>query len=535
MDRELFSTTSAPPTAAKNRAGGAAYSFSDKEALAQYAATGFFGSTYYVGAKEQVDEVAKLCANADPEFVAKCAVYSRREGDMKDMPAYLLAHLSARGPEGVRWLGRAWPHVIDNGKMLRNFVQVVRSSAVGRKNFGSAPRRMIAHWLRARRPESLLRDTVGEKPSIADVIKMAHPRPASPEQEAFWRYLLGKELKEGQRELLPPAVLQYERFKAERGEVPDVDFRMLDSLQLTDDEWKQVARRAPWLMTLKNINTFNRHGVLADAELVKVIAARLRNPELVRKSRVFPYQILGAYRAVSQPPPPAFSWSFTPPAAQSGIPAAIVEALHAAMEIAVENCPKITGNVVICPDTSGSMNSPVTGARGAATTAMRYVDVAALFAAVMFRSSERVLLLPFDTKVYATTQLPRTPEIIPLADGLSKLGGGGTNCELPLLELNRRGMSPDAVIYISDNESWYTHAAYNRGTPMMDEWLALKRRAARTKLVCIDIAAATSAQAPSSPDRLNVGGFSDAVFSVVADFLSGASTNWVARIEATEL
>ena len=29
-----------------------------------------------------------------------------------------------------------FPRVIDNGKMLRNFVQVVRSGTVGRKSFG---------------------------------------------------------------------------------------------------------------------------------------------------------------------------------------------------------------------------------------------------------------------------------------------------------------------------------------------------------------------------------------------------------------
>ena len=51
------------------------------------------------------------------------------------------------------------------------------------------------------------------------------------------------------------------------------------------------------------------------------------------------------------------------------------------MEIAIENVPAVAGQVVVCPDVSGSMRSPVTGARRGATTAVRCIDVAALMAA----------------------------------------------------------------------------------------------------------------------------------------------------------
>ena len=61
---------------------------------------------------------------------------------MKDMPAALAATLAVWD---TALLAQVFGRVIDNGKMLRNFVQIVRSGAMGRKSLGSAPR----SWCRA--------------------------------------------------------------------------------------------------------------------------------------------------------------------------------------------------------------------------------------------------------------------------------------------------------------------------------------------------------------------------------------------------
>jgi 60 kDa SS-A/Ro ribonucleoprotein len=573
------------PQTTKNKAGGNAYELSKKEALAQYAATGFFGSTYYTDASEQLDEVKKLCEGLDNEFIARCAVYARQQGKLKDMPAYLLAVLASRYEPNKPnpWFGRAFPHVIDNGKMLRNFVQIVRSGVTGRKSFGHQPRRLIEGWLNSRHPMSLLRDSIGEDPSLAYIIRTIRPALGDNARHSLFGYLLGKEtvlakprkpsqahspksprnidraviaaIVERQQQrglpyvldeeagtvlctkydsnLLPDAIKQYEHFKKTReGAVPDVDFRMLDSLGLDDDEWSEVAARASWTMTIKNLNTFKRHGVFARPALIELIAERLSNKELVQKAKVFPYQILSAYRAISEAPPTP-SWRFTSPQAVVDMPSLIVDALGVALDHALENVPYLDGDVAICLDVSGSMSSPVTGVRKGQTTKVRCIDAAALFAAAFHKRSKRALILPFDTKCYEA-QIGKEATTLNLATRLAAFGGGGTNCELPLAEMNKRGLKPDIVVYVSDNESWAGNY-YGHETGMLAKWKKLKARSPKSKLVCIDIAAGTSAQVTSTPDRLNIGGFSDSVFTVVADFLSGATKNWVGVIEATEL
>ena len=55
------------------------------------------------------------------------------------------------------------------------------------------------------------------------------------------------------------------------------------------------------------------------------------------------------------------------------------------------------------------------------------------------------------------------------------------------------------------------------------------------KLVCIDIQPYGSTQAPERADILNIGGFSDAVFKVVASYLSDDANRFVAEVESIEL
>ena len=86
---------------------------------------------------------------------------------MKDMPALLVAVLSVKDKDLFE---RVFPRVIDNGKMLRNFVQIMRSGTVGRKSLGSLPKRMVREWFAKRDADKIFNQSVGQSPSIADIL-----------------------------------------------------------------------------------------------------------------------------------------------------------------------------------------------------------------------------------------------------------------------------------------------------------------------------------------------------------------------------
>ena len=59
---------SAPPTTSLNHAHAPAYGLDSRAALAQLAATGCFGQTYYVSGREQLDELLGHAAACDPAY-----------------------------------------------------------------------------------------------------------------------------------------------------------------------------------------------------------------------------------------------------------------------------------------------------------------------------------------------------------------------------------------------------------------------------------------------------------------------------------
>lgn len=499
-NKNLFKTIAgklAPKTDARNEAGGKAYALTAEQALAQYAATGCLSGTFYATAEEQLEAVLGLCAKVETEVIARTAMWCRQSGYMKDMPALLCAVLATRN---VPLLESIFPRVIDNGKMLRNFVQIVRSGTVGRKSFGTAVRRMIRQWLDARPDAQLFNDSVGQSPSMADVVRMVHPKPVGGEREALYAYLIGRPYDLAK---LPAIVRGYEAFKrGESLEVPDVSFQLLTALPLSKSDWVAIARNAPWQMARMNLNTFARHDVFADEEVTRRIAARLRDPAAVAKARVFPYQLMTAYAAAGET-----------------VPRIVRDALQDAMEIAIANIPAIEGQVYVCPDVSGSMGSAATGYRKGSTSAVRCIDVAALVSAAIVRKNPSAEVLPFEMDVVSIV-LNARDSVMTNAQKLSAIGGGGTNCSAPLARLNARKAEGDLVIFVSDNESW-ADPQHGRGTAMMQEWNAFRKRNPNARLVCIDIQPNATTQAQERADVLNVGGFSDAVFTLVADFAAG--------------
>jgi len=500
-----------PPANATNEAGGTAYLRDAKSALALYVTTGCLNGVFYAEAEAQLGQVVAMCETVPAEFVAKAAIHARQRAYMKDMPALLMAYLAQRDGD---MMARAFERVIDNGRMLRNFVQILRSGAVGRKSLGTRPKRLVQRWLERSSVPAVLGASVGRNPSLADVIKMVHPKPADAERAALYAWLIGKAYR---AEALPAVVRDFEAFKSSAGApVPDLPFQFLTALPLTDEHWKVIARRASWQTLRMNLNTLARRGVFADADLVAQVAARLRDENEIRRARVFPYQLMAAYNAAS-----------------AGMPQAILDALQDAMELATANVPSVDGRVVVAVDVSGSMNSPVSGHRKGATSTVRCVDVAALLAACVKRVNPDARILPFAESVKALRLNPRD-SVMTQAQRMSALCGGGTCISAPLAMLNGERMAVDLLVVVSDNQSWADTRSAG-GTETMRQWAQIKSRCPAARMVCIDLQPYATSQMVESQDVTHVGGFSDAVFDLLSSADGTRAPRWAERIEAIAL
>jgi 60 kDa SS-A/Ro ribonucleoprotein len=266
-----------------------------------------------------------------------------------------------------------------------------------------------------------------------------------------------------------------------------------------------------------NLNTLARNGAFDVAGVTDAVAARLADAGALGKVKPMPYQLMVALGQAGE-----------------GVPLKVQAALEDALEQSLVRVPTVPGRVVVCPDVSGSMGSPATGYRKGASSKVRCIDVAALVAAAMLRTNRDSRVLPFEQGV-VKLKLDRNARVAVNAAKLAAVGGGGTKVSAPLALLNAERAQVDLVVIVSDNESW-VDATRAGATATMREWERLKNRNPGAKLVCVDIQPYGTSQAPQGrADRLNVGGFSDAVFDTIARFVSGETRDWVDIVKQTEV
>ena len=539
-NKTLFSSTTAklPRADSRNEAGGRAYKFSAKHALAQLAATGCFNQVFYASAQSQLDDLKDLIDRVDDNvFLAKLAIYSRERAFMKDMPAALVAVLSKRD---TGLMHQVFDRVIVNGRILRTLFQMIRSGQFGRKSLSSSLQRAFQRWLNDASIGKLLSASIGSDPSLRDILRLARPTPKDNQRRAFFGWLTDQEVEKWAPASsldLPKqvqALIAFRQAQTAKAQVEilndiaeqnfSVRWDLLAGSVLDSEVWKLIARQMGPQALRMNLNTLQRHGVLQDRDLVDFVAERLADESEIQRSQQFPYQFLAAYLN-----------------ADSAIPDRIKQSLHRAAEISCGNVPQLPGPVIVGLDVSGSMTFPVTGYQGSGRTSkMRCVDVAALFAAAVLRQNPDSIVVPFDTRAYKADVDP-ADTILSLSKRLANFGGGGTNCSIPLQLANTdyRKREFAGCVLVSDNESWVGTGRYG-STAVMTEWEKFVKNQKRIgvydpKLICIDIQPYGSTQAPDRDDIMNIGGFSDSVFKVVSAFLNDDSERFVSEVESIEL
>lgn len=134
--------------------------------------------------------------------------------------------------------------------------------------------------------------------------------------------------------------------------------------RLTDAEiWEALIPTMGVFALARNLRGFDEAKI--SKESVDFVCSKFEDPEIIAKSRMFPYRWMSAYTAA-----PSLDWG---------------KSLSRALDLSCSNVPELPGRSLILIDTSGSMQSPVSE-----RSQVQLYAVGALFAAVLSKRCEKV-------------------------------------------------------------------------------------------------------------------------------------------------
>ncbi|RCH70423.1 TROVE domain-containing protein [Streptomyces sp. SDr-06] len=510
--------------------GGAAFTRDAKSDLFLFAVVNMVGEdTFYESAADRDHRFRALVHAAtrqDPDWVAQFVPYLRGTMNMRSASIVMAAESAIARKAGTDREPTISVRKMVADAMLRadepaEFIAYWKART-GKKTLPGGVQRGVADAVQRLYKEraALKYDGGASQWRMADVVALAKPEPAGPWQADLFDYLADRRWKRDTIRVTDrlPVLSAYRAAMA----MPDAERRAWfledpERLGRAGMTWEQLSSLGPmdaaaWsaviphlgLMALtRNLRNFDEAGVPDD--VAALVAARLADPEEVRRSRQFPYRFLSAYRAA-----PSLRWG---------------HALEQALLASTANIPSLPGRTLVLVDTSASMTGTVS-----AKSQIRHVDVGALFAVALAGRGCDVDLVGYANGVFRH-ELVKGGSVLRQTEAFcARVGEVGHGTEtVAALRSTYRGH--DRVVIVSDMQAFAYPGHGGRGSV----WGATGYRG-------LSVSESVPAHVPmfginttgygkssidtSQPNRFEIGGFSDQLFTMLDLLSRGRDANW---------
>jgi hypothetical protein len=250
--------------------------------------------------------------------------------------------------------------------------------------------------------------------------------------------------------------------------------------------WERIIPSMGYMALLRNLRNFDEAGICA--ELAAEVAAKLSDPDEVARSRQFPFRFLSAYETA-----PNLRWG---------------PHLDTALRHSLRNLPALPGRSLVLVDTSGSMQSPLSG-----KSTMSCVRAAAVFGiALAARNTSQVDVIGFADGTFRHHYRPGASVISEIGRFVGRVGEAGHGTNIPGA-LRRSYNGHDRVFVISDMQT----AGHGVST----------RIPADVPLYGFNLNGYRSAAyASGGANRHEFGGLTDATFQMIPLLETGRNADW---------
>jgi 60 kDa SS-A/Ro ribonucleoprotein len=542
---------------AKNAAGGYVFGIDAMAQLRRFLTLGTTGGTYYTTeqklTRENADVVISLAKTNPVALVDTLTEISVAGRAPKVNPAiFALAVAASEADEA----GRAYalsklPEVIRTGTHMYLFSGYVENF----RGWGPALRRAVAGWYNGRSVEQLayqvLKYRQREGWRHADLLALSHPKPNDPLRDHLYRYIVDTMTqRDGDRvesirtkhravyqswdsydekygrDSLPELVNEFIEAQAatkasewtsliDRGH--GLSWEMLPDAALTNTAvWESLIDKGlPQTALMRQLPRLTRLGLLNSSAYVKVIANQLADPELLKKGRVHPINVLVAARTYASGQSARGDSTWAP---HRAITDAFDRAFYAAYG-AVEPCGK---RLLLALDVSGSMGSaagglPISCREACAALALVTLNVEKDCEVIGFSDGGQSNRYGFGSNSVAT-RLDISPRrrLDDVCSYTASLGFGRTDCSLPMQWATKEKLDFDAIWTLTDNETWFGS---------VHPWQALKSYREKYGPTQYGVVAMTatgrSIADPNDPSQIDISGFDTSVPQVISQFSAG--------------
>jgi 60 kDa SS-A/Ro ribonucleoprotein len=377
------------PSTTLNYEGGVAFRHDPKRTLVKMAACLLVNEpSFYEDTTDHVFRLVREVGETDPKWLVKLAVFLREELHMRSIVHHIAA-VCLTLPEARSSIVRAFPRIAPRADDSLEIAALLKDG-----RFGLAPalphvaRRVLGDRLNRLTEYEAIKYRRGSSFGLRHLVNMVHPKPATEKQELLFRYILGGygalERSPRLRPDLLPQIVGYEEFKTtrrsrtrriceliEKGRLPwELALPAAGSKRAV---WAACAKSMPIMALIRNLRNLHKSKALRDPEVRRIILDKLKDPEVIRNSKQWPFRWLAAHRAIAADDPE------------------IGEALIGALELSIVNLPRLCGTTYISCDNSGSMYGAPLSARSTLVPA----DVANLLGAMIYHLSDAGIVSVF--------------------------------------------------------------------------------------------------------------------------------------------
>jgi 60 kDa SS-A/Ro ribonucleoprotein len=378
-------------------------------------------------------------------------------------------------------------------------------------------RKAVGAWFNAMPPGDLVHQLVKYQSrdgwATRDLLRLAHPRAASPSHDRLFAWAVSGALPLGASgdPALALIVAMHElhatddvvagarlirEHRVPRECVPTAWLR-------SAEVWDALLAAMPMTAMLRNLATMTRVGLLSSmSSATREVVARLRDPRRLALARVHPIAVLAALvtyksgRGVRG----AATWAPVP---------AIVDALDAAFYASFQAIDPAGKRMLLALDVSGSMGAGVVA--GVPGLTPRIASAAMALATAATERDHAFVAFTADLTTLSISPRQRLDDVVA---AVARLPMGGTDCALPMVWAQKHRVDVDTFCVYTDNETW-------AGSVHPAQALRAYRdaRGIPAKLVVVGMTSnGFSIADPNDAGMIDVVGFDASTPPVIADF-----------------